>query len=263
MQKNRETLKRRIIAFAIILIFTASNSTAQNNYDLKQFGEETVEFIKAPLSWDAGDFLTLGVIAAGTYALMYADQDINQMMRKDTSFAKSFPMEFGRYWGEPVTSVVSSAALLIHGYATNDETTKKIGFEIGQSFLYTIAVTEVLKITIGRARPYTGNNPFTFDMFSFRESNWSMPSGHTSIAFSLSTVLAANTNSTFLKILAFTPAFITAVSRVYQNHHWTSDVFLGAFVGYFIGKFVTDLHQENEKNPTTLPPPLLSITLQF
>nr|MDA3861232.1 phosphatase PAP2 family protein [Melioribacteraceae bacterium] len=73
----------------------------------------------------------------------------------------------------------------------------------------------------------------------------------------------ANTDNNYLKILAFLPAFLTATSRVYQNHHWASDVFLGAFIGYFTAKYITDLHKQNEVSPTITNTPLISLSLSF
>ena len=109
-------------------------------------------------------------------------------------------------------------------------------------------ITGILKFSFGRSRPYTGAGPFDFHPFSFEGDDFlSLNSGHTGLAFSLSTVLAANIKPTGLKILAFIPAFLTGISRVYDNEHWASDVFLGAFIGYFMGKFVTELHNNNEK----------------
>ena len=248
----------------IILLFSfILPITAQNKYDFKQFGEETGDFFTTPFSWDKNDFITFGLITATTYALMHADEPIKNEIAKINSNKNHWLMEIGRYWGEPIPSVAISGLLLIHGYAFDNSTTKKIGFEVGQSFLYSVTVTSGLKIIIGRARPSTGNDPFTFEPFAFKNSNWSLPSGHTTVAFSLSTVLAANTDSYALKTAAFLPAFLTAFSRIYQNHHWTSDVFLGAMVGYFVGKFVTNLHDEKELTPQMAQIPLLSLSLSF
>lgn len=255
----------KIKSLIIIIIFYSLYVpiTAQNKYDFEQFGEETGDFFTAPSNWDKNDFITLGIITAATYGLMFADQPIKNEMAKINSNKTHWLMEIGRYWGEPIPSIALSGLLLIHGYAFDNNTTKKIGFEVGQSFLYSVTVTSGLKIIIGRARPSTGNDSFTFQPFAFKNSNWSLPSGHTTVAFSLSTVLAANTDSYALKTAAFIPAFLTAFSRVYQNHHWTSDVFLGAAIGYFVGKFVTDLHDEKELTLEMAQMPLLSLSLSF
>jgi len=235
----------------------------QNNYNWKQFWNETGDFYTAPIHWDKNDFLTFGIVAVSTFGLMQFDDSIKEQFSKINSEKNHWLMEAGRYWGEPLPSIGLSGLLLIHGYSTNNETTKKIGFEIGQSFFYSVSVTSGLKVIFGRARPSTDLPSNTFSPFSFGNSYWSYPSGHTTVAFSLSTVLAANTTNTALKVIAFIPAITTAVSRVYQNHHWASDVFLGAMIGYFTGKFVTDLHVENEISPTIYNTPLISLSLSF
>jgi len=42
--------------------------------------------------------------------------------------------------------------------------------------------------------------------------------------------------------LAYGLATLTAVSRVDSNDHWTSDVFLGAVIGYVTSKALHHLH---------------------
>jgi len=252
----------RIIPILLILFY--STATAQYNYDFKQFGDETVEFLKQPGNWDGDDYLTIALIAGGTFSLMFADDAVRSEMLKDRSYVGPVPMEFAHYWGEPVPSIAIAGLLYLHGALTDDDVTKKIGYEVGQSMLYTAALTQFLKISFGRARPYTGKDPFSFKPFqSLSDDNWSLPSGHTSLAFSLSTVLANNTDSDFLKVLAYIPAFMTAFSRVYDNKHWTSDVFMGAAIGYFVGWFVTDLHKKNDEfnNKVYTHRPVLSISL--
>lgn len=247
----------------LLFCFTPLILFSQNNYNFAQFGKEAGTYYSSPLHWDKNDFLTLGIVTASTITAMQFDESIKTEVFKIDSNKKHWLMEAGRYWGESIPSASLSGILLIHGILANDNTTKKIGFEIVQSFIFSVSVTSALKIAIGRARPYTETSSSTFSPFSFDNNNLSLPSGHTTIAFSLSTVLAKNTNNYGLKILAFIPAILTATSRVYQNYHWTSDVLLGAAIGYFTGKYVTDLHKQNDENPTINNTPLISFSLSF
>jgi membrane-associated phospholipid phosphatase len=251
---------------SIIVILGYSSLSAQYNYDFKQFGEETADFIKQPGNWTSGDYLTIALIAGGTFSIMFIDDAIRSEMVKDRRHVGSVPLEFARYWGEPIPALSLAAVLYLHGVINDDRTTKKMGYEIGQSMVYTAALTQFLKISFGRARPYTGENPFYLRPFqSLSDDNWSLPSGHTSLAFSLSTILAGNTDSDLLKGLAYIPAFMTAFSRIYYDKHWASDVFMGAFIGYFVGKFVSDLHERNEEMnlETYTHRPFISFSLSF
>ena len=256
-------MKKNSYKTIFLLILIPIFAKAQNEYNFKQFVNEAENYYSAPLHWDKNDFLTFGIITATTITAMQFDDLIKNETAKINYNKDNWLMEAGRYWGEPIPSFILSGALLIHGISNNNETTKKIGFEIGQSFFYSVSVTSGLKIIIGRSRPYTGNLSTVYSPISFGNDNLSLPSGHTTVAFSLSTVLASNTNNDALKVLAFIPAILTATSRVYQNFHWTSDVLLGAAVGYFTGKFITDLHKQNELNPTIENIPLISFSFAF
>jgi membrane-associated phospholipid phosphatase len=137
----------------------------------------------------------------------------------------------------------------IHSLVTDDMGTRKIGYEIGQASIYAGVVTQLLKISIGRARPYVneGSRSFhPFSSFSFKQDYQSLPGGHNTVAFVLSTVLSRNAKPVWLKGIAYLPAVLTFVSRVYQDKHWTSDDFLGAAVGYFIATWVVDHHEQEE-----------------
>nr|MDA3861633.1 hypothetical protein [Melioribacteraceae bacterium] len=179
--------------FLLLILFSPIFLFSQNTYNWKQFGNEAGDYFSAPINWDKNDFLTFGLIAAGTLTLTQFDDSIKDEVSKFNSNKDNWLIEAGRYWGEPISSLALSGILLLHGITTNDETTKKLGFEIGQSFIYSVSVTSGLKVILGRARPSSGNSASTFAPLSFTNSNWSLPSGHTTVAFSLSSVLAANT----------------------------------------------------------------------
>jgi len=97
----------------------------------------------------------------------------------------------------------------------------------------------------GRDRPEANDEHMKFNLFDSRKNNKNaLPSGHAALSFSLSTVLSSLTDDPYLKGLFYVPAVITCVSRVYQNYHWTSDVFVGAALGYFVGNFIVDRHNK-------------------
>ncbi len=237
--------KKTLILFVALLLFlNRSESVAQYKYDFKQFGEESVDFLKLPTQWSGKDFLTLSAVAAATVGLMFLDNSAKTALQKDLSYQKSFPVEFGRWWGEPLITGVVGGLFLLQGALGENTPNKRIGFEILQSGIYAGGTVFLLKTIIGRARPFTGNDQFTFDPFHFSGGDfWSLPSGHTALAFSFSTVLSKNVDSAFWKIIAYIPAVLTAFSRVYQNYHWASDVFLGGAIGYFIASYVHESHK--------------------
>jgi len=237
----------KFLSTIVILIVLAGNSFAQNNYNLQQFKNESLDFVKQPTKWESNDWLKLGLVGAATFLAMQADQPVRDEFMKDRSFNKSVPIEFGRMWGEVYTPIAIAGAFGLHGLLAKDNSTKKIGYEIIQTTIYAGAITTALKLALGRARPFTNEGSKSFGKISlFDDSFHSLPSGHVTIAFSVSTVLAKNAKSDLVKILCYVPAVLTAVSRVYQDKHWVSDVFLAGVIGYSVGSWVTSRHEENE-----------------
>ena len=239
-------MKHRIFLF-LLITFLTNILYSQNKFDLAQFGNESIQFIKQPLNWDGSDWLKLGLVSAGTILLMQADQPIRNAVLRDQSFNETIPELFGRYWGRGYATIFFAGAFGLHGLITDDQITKKIGFEIVQATIYAGAITQFLKMTLGRARPYTNEGTGNYHPFSlWNDDNHSLPSGEVTLAFSLSTVLSKNSKSDLLKIICYLPAVLTMASRINRDMHWSSDVFLSAAIGYFVGDWVTNLHEGQE-----------------
>lgn len=233
----------------LLLISCESSLVAQNKYNFSQFGNETWDFIKQPTKWDGSDWLKIGALGAGTFLIMEtADQPIRTAVLKDRSYYKSVPIEFGRMWGELYTPVVFFGGFAIHSWLANDMGTRKIAYEIGQASIYAGVTNYLLKVAFGRARPYTDEGSKSFHPFStlFHIDHQSIPGGHCTAAFVLSTVLSRNAKPVWLKAAAYVPAVLTFVSRVYQDQHWTSDDFIGSAFGYFIATWVVNHHEQED-----------------
>jgi membrane-associated phospholipid phosphatase len=247
----------------------AQNPVIQNpvpslKYDFPQFGRETVDFIKSPGKWDGGDWLKVGLIGAGTVLLIEtADKPVRNAVLKDQRYYYSAPIVMGRVYGELYSPVVFFGGYAIYSLIADDIGTRKIAYEIGQASIYAGVINYVLKVAIGRARPYLNDGPTEFHPFSslFSEDYHSNPSGHSTVAFVISTVLSRNAKPVWLKVLAYLPAALTLVSRVYQDQHWTSDDFLGAAFGYFIASWVVDQHEKNQSTLGISPTLPLSIRI--
>jgi membrane-associated phospholipid phosphatase len=224
------------------------DSVERNKYNVTQFANETWSFIKQPTRWEEGDWLKLGVIGAGTFLVMQADQPIRDAVLRDQRYLKSVPIEVGSMWGEIYTPALLFAGFAIHALITNDVGTKKIAFEIAEASLFAGGFNYLLKTAIGRTRPYVNEGSQSYHPFVgiFTLGDQSLPGGHNVLAFLLSTVFSRNVKSVWLKGIAYIPAALTFVTRVYQDRHWTSDNFLGAAVGYFVATWVVDQHEEKE-----------------
>jgi len=244
---------------------TLGNYVDNNKYNFSQFASETWGFIKQPAKWDGSDWLKIGALGVSTFLLMQVDEPVRRLVNHDTKFTKSVPMEFGNLWGEIIFTEALFGAFSIYALYNGDKTAHKIAFEIAQATFYTFYVNGSLKFIIGRARPYLNQGNQTYVPFSEYTNidHQSFPGGHTGIVMALTTILSRNAKPTWLKVLAYFPALLSIVGRIYLDKHWTSDVFFGGAIGYLTATWVVDQHEKAiEYNIKESPPGIGGINIQ-
>jgi membrane-associated phospholipid phosphatase len=116
------------------------------------------------------------------------------------------------------------------------------------TFIHTSVVVQLGKHLFGRQRPSWENGidrwhgPSGF----FKRYNEgqlarydAFPSGHTISIFGTATVIAhMYKNTVWVPILSYSLATLCGLSRITEDTHWLSEVFLAAVMGYAIGRFV-------------------------
>ncbi len=214
---------------------------------------DALSLVKSPFEWDSSYFFIVPPVVLGTYILSIFDEPVHSGVMASRKYEKSAVMKFGEFYGRPIVPQVSALVLNLYGLAANSPKANQIGLEIYESYLIANGITTFLKGAFGRARPYDNKGAYNFTPFpSGANGHYALPSGHTTVAFSVSSVLASYAKSTWLKALIYSPAVITAVSRVYNNHHWFSDVFLGGAIGYLVGNYLVSRHNNIEKNSSVI-----------
>ncbi len=91
-------------------------------------------------------------------------------------------------------------------------------------------VNTLLKNQIGRRRP-SDLGPFTYDPFAWKGAFTSLPSGHTTTAFSV--LVAFGALFPRLRPVLWAYAILIGISRVVISTHYPSDVIAGALLGSF------------------------------
>ena len=227
-------MRQKFFLPIFFLVLFPSLLFAQQKYDFSQFWTETGHFFTQPLHWEGSDWLNLGVVGAASYLSSFADQPIrnirNTINQNHPSYYSSPFIESGRIYGELYMPIA-----------------RKIGYEVGQASLYGGSIVYLMKIIEGRSRPLTNEGNGTFHPFTFSfDDRHANPSGHVAVAMIISTILSRNADPLWLKILAYAPAALTPISRIYQDWHWTSDCVLGGLIGYFFATWVVDTHERND-----------------
>jgi membrane-associated phospholipid phosphatase len=128
----------------------------------------------------------------------------------------------------------------VTGLALRKKQFTRTSFNLVEAMVLTKAATGFFKGLAGRARPYAHANPWDVNTaaFSSQHELKSMPSGHTSRAFAIASVIAHDYPQWYVQIPAYTFAASAGVQRIRSGNHWLSDVVVGGALGYLIGQTV-------------------------
>lgn len=126
-------------------------------------------------------------------------------------------------------ALATPVSMFTVGIINKDKKLQQQSYKIAGSLLINTAITQGLKYTINRNRPYedypTIITPYTI------ENDASFPSGHTSTAFALATSLSIQCKKWYVVVPSFLWASSVGYSRMYLGEHYPTDVFAGAAIG--------------------------------
>ncbi|HEX2976636.1 MAG TPA: phosphatase PAP2 family protein [Bacteroidales bacterium] len=124
--------------------------------------------------------------------------------------------------------IAGNISLGAAGFIRNDDSTKKKALEMAAASLATLAITQGLKFSINRQRPFV---TYPDIMQKTRAGDPSFPSGHTSAAFSFATSISLSYSKWYFVVPSYAWAGTVAYSRMRLGAHYPSDVLAGALIG--------------------------------
>jgi membrane-associated phospholipid phosphatase len=143
-----------------------------------------------------------------------------------------------------IGTVIAPASLYIAGLIRKDSKMQHTALLAGEAVADAEIVTTVLKDATKRLRPVDvpahGNlyDSWFDSKGPLLRGSGSFPSGHTIAAFSIATVVARRYgNHRWVPYAAYGLASLVGFSRLTLSAHFTSDVFMGAALGYSISRF--------------------------
>ncbi len=233
-----------------------SQNKLELNYDyLEGMYSDLVYTATSPFRWDRDDWITAGLVAGGTGMFIALDEEIRDGFEDNRSSTTDDVSEFFERFGDGAITFPALAAFYIYGHYDENDKAKRTALIAAESFLVTGLFATVLKVGTGRHRPSTGDSSTSFD--GFTTDHKSFPSGHTSTAFAIATVFANEYEKTpYIKPISYGLATLTGLSRINDEKHWASDVFLGAALGYFTSKTLLRLHHNKKGQHFTIYPRL-------
>jgi membrane-associated phospholipid phosphatase len=197
--------------------------------------------LNAPSAWDARTWEkgALGVVGLVGISMAF-DRPVDHAVRKmDRSSLDPWGKRLDVAGGLGTVLVVGGA--YVGGWAFDQPKLRGFGADAAMSMLVAqLLVTIPGKFAAGRSRPFQDQGPFHFKPF---HGGASFPSGHSTQAFSLATVLSEYGDSPWVSVGAYAFASLVALSRIEQRAHHVSDVVAGAAIGTLTARMVTWRHQ--------------------
>jgi membrane-associated phospholipid phosphatase len=186
----------------------------------------------------------VGIVAGTIASLFFADQSIRSFAERSHSHLNDNILTAAENYGATGNAILLSGSIYGSGLLFGSVEIRKTGTMLMESLFWSGVVTTLLKATFGRSRPYMNEGNVRFHGIQFSDKYWSFPSGHSAVAFTLSSVLSERIHNTAASIGLYSLAGMTALARVYHNDHWFSDVFLSAVIGTGVGMAVARDNEE-------------------
>lgn len=140
--------------------------------------------------------------------------------------------------------MLTPAAFYVAGLTKHSTHARNTGLLAAEAIADAQILSFVIKQAVGRAKPSdiptNGNLRDTWFKYKGTISNGgSFPSGHSASAFAVATVIAARYRQhRWVPWIAYGAAAAIALSRLPDQAHFPSDIFMGAAMGYGISRFV-------------------------
>jgi hypothetical protein len=205
---------------------------------VKHLAGDQVQFWTTPRTWTKDDARTLIPFAGFTGALIAGDSWISRQVSTSANQIR-LSRDVSNYAVYSLIGAGGGAFLL--GHMTNNDHLSESGLLSGEAALNSTMVTYLLKGITQRQRPYQDNGSG-----AFFTGGSSFPSEHAAIAWSIASVLAHEYPGPLTKFFAYGLASTVTVTRVTGKEHFSSDVFIGSALGWYLGRQIYRAHHDPE-----------------
>lgn len=213
--------------------------------------------LTAPVRWQDRDWQNMGLAAVGVIGVAaILDRPIRNEMRRHAPNNNGFMHGVEQFGAEYSLAVLGGFYLA--GAIGNNGTAAAVAQDgLAASLIASGLITPAIKFFTGRARPRENAGIAKFHPFSLSySSNSSFPSGHTTQAFALASVIANHYDEIWVAYSSYTVAGLVGIARSYHDAHFASDVLAGALIGTLAGKSVVAHNKSLRSGKVVLTPEL-------
>jgi hypothetical protein len=196
------------------------------------------DVLGAPLSWRAPQWERFSLAVAGVGAAALLDRTVQDAERRDHSrLSDRIANGFEPLGSTGALGVLGSFYLV--GLVGDDPRARSVAEDgLVASVIAGVVITPALKLAVGRARPREASTTFVFN------GGGSFPSGHTTQAFAVASVIATHYDAIWVKGVAYGAAALVGFARIHHQAHFLSDVTAGALIGTVVGRAVVHRNED-------------------
>jgi len=252
-----------LIFLALTFLLAAHRAFAQDSTQVSPplshvFAEDVTialhdagSYFSAPFHFSGREWLYTAGAAGGTVLLMSIDRDVKDNVGANTRGTLNHDfLDIPTRYGVVQYANLFAIATYATGLVVKNDDIRVTGRLMFESLAFSGVTVIAMRYVAGRSRPYGNNEPWDFRWFETKNEVQSFPSGHTTVAFAFSTVLAERIDSFWSRLGFYGMASLTAYARVYNHQHWVSDVVAGAGLGLLSGFHVV---REEERRTASRP----------
>ncbi len=221
---------------------------------VKEYFTDTGKILASPANWNGSDWLKTGLVVGVATGIYLADTDIRNIAQRNQNSTGDALAAIGNSLGNPLYTLPPLGLFYLYGHVTEDSKARRTSLLAVESLAISGVLTWTIKLATQRPRPFTGESSNTWNGPTLKSTDTSFPSGHTTAAFSVASVIAEEYGSNpYVPPITYSLATLTACARIYDNKHWASDAFFGGAIGYFVGKAVVRYHTQSNTGLIVLP----------
>lgn len=232
------------------LLSTAQISLAEESASFPTIVGNDVKYVfTAPARWETEDWKTAGwatLAVVGTAVI--ADRPVRDFMCKQSKMSscpdagpnaevKNSTLTTIENFGQTYALGVMGGFYLV-GVISDNEKSVQVSQDLVAASLSSALVNQSIKVIANRSRPRENQGTGDFKGFTGLNNNSSFPSGHTTEAFTLASVIASHYEEAWVGVTAYSVAGLVGVARMYHDAHFASDVVASALIGTFVGKSI-------------------------
>ncbi len=210
---------------------------SDNSNFASQLVHDAESIAVAPLRWDRSNWTRAGLAAALVGGTMLLDEAARDAVPGSSSKTTNSIADAVEPFGAEYSWGVLGAFYLSGRFLQNERAAAVARDGLTSSLIAAGAITPLLQLATGRRRPSQ-----TEGTLITGEGGRSFPSGHTTQAFAIASVIASHYQSRWVKAGAYGLAGAVGWARMENNAHFASDVLTGALIGTIVGRTVVRLH---------------------